>query len=560
MSARSGLLRRASEASSSMQTEAGACLDSSSSSSTHSDDAQRLFASAPWWLYSTNWKLAKPELGTGACTFKAAGPVTAEDMMALYRSKRLKGSVLMVGLSQAARDALPSPQVRGGMEPRRGWKSAEEGCQERRSGAPIPQRPAAARHIGLPTGAQAARLPLCALGVTRRRGVAEGALSEKERESHRASAAASGSGEAEAPATRDQLGCGSGQMAPGAPAAPAPLPFGRWRLAPSRHSANSRKGSSPGLQRRAQRQQGGRQAGSTRSAQRGRPVPRGWAGAAPRSVTGCSFRRARVLTDSGAHPVFHRPGPAGALLQDAPASVYRTLAHLFEMSRNGVAYTPVDAEGVAHGVSAASWARPLWTICEASMPVGRMGGASSSNDGASEDGSGEDGAAAANLPRFDLAAAGRSPHGSGSSSTGTAALKEEQEEEGEEGADESHDASVATGGSSQPVTDPDSASHPDTATAGSASPGPSLEPQQQYGAQQQGRREEQGSAGAPPAAAALYVHHHHHDDQDDAAVRLLRSAPMWCYLYSHEPLKSKKTPPKTSAHMVDMYRCADGSW
>ncbi len=86
-------------------------LSSTSSSSTHSDDIGRVLSSAPWWLYSTTWKLAKPEnVGAELSTFKVTGPVSSDEMMQLYRAKKLKGSVLMAGLTQAAKDMRP--QVR----------------------------------------------------------------------------------------------------------------------------------------------------------------------------------------------------------------------------------------------------------------------------------------------------------------------------------------------------------------------------------------------------------------------------------------------------------------
>ena len=40
----------------------------------------------------------------------------------------------------------------------------------------------------------------------------------------------------------------------------------------------------------------------------------------------------------------------------------------------------------------------------------------------------------------------------------------------------------------------------------------------------------------------------------DAAERLLHSSPYWCYLYNHEPSRSKKTPPKTSEEMITALR------
>jgi len=36
-------------------------------------------------------------------------------------------------------------------------------------------------------------------------------------------------------------------------------------------------------------------------------------------------------------------------------------------------------------------------------------------------------------------------------------------------------------------------------------------------------------------------------------MQLFQAAPFWCYLYSHEPQRSKKTPPKTAAQMADMF-------
>ncbi len=146
-------------------------------------------------------------------------------------------------------------------------------------------------------------------------------------------------------------------------------------------------------------------------------------------------------------------------MQEIPASLYRTLAHLFEMSRNGVPYSPVDPEAARSGLSAASWARPLWTICEPSLPNGVA------------------------------ARAGGSP--------------------------DSELTQSSTGGGSSAG---DSCDSSDTTAMAD------------------------GRSSTPPV------------DEPDLTVRLLKSAPMWCYLYSHEPLKSKKTPPKSSDHMVHMYR------
>ena len=39
----------------------------------------------------------------------------------------------------------------------------------------------------------------------------------------------------------------------------------------------------------------------------------------------------------------------------------------------------------------------------------------------------------------------------------------------------------------------------------------------------------------------------------DDPMLIFRAAPYWCYLYNHEPQRSKKTPPKTAAQMADMY-------
>mmetsp|Transcript_40213 Transcript_40213/g.89235 ORF Transcript_40213/g.89235 Transcript_40213/m.89235 type:complete len:620 (+) Transcript_40213:318-2177(+) len=39
-----------------------------------------------------------------------------------------------------------------------------------------------------------------------------------------------------------------------------------------------------------------------------------------------------------------------------------------------------------------------------------------------------------------------------------------------------------------------------------------------------------------------------------ASSRLFSSAPFWCYLYSHEPVRAKKTPPKTAEQMLDMHK------
>lgn len=38
-------------------------------------------------------------------------------------------------------------------------------------------------------------------------------------------------------------------------------------------------------------------------------------------------------------------------------------------------------------------------------------------------------------------------------------------------------------------------------------------------------------------------------------MQLFQAAPYWCYLYNHEPQRSKKTPPKTAAQMASMYMC-----
>ncbi len=45
------------------------------------------------------------------------------------------------------------------------------------------------------------------------------------------------------------------------------------------------------------------------------------------------------------------------------------------------------------------------------------------------------------------------------------------------------------------------------------------------------------------------------DGRDEFQMEtLFELAPFWCYLYSHEPARAKKTPPKTSSQMLAVYR------
>ncbi len=216
--------------------------------------------------------------------------------------------------------------------------------------------------------------------------------------------------------------------------------------------------------------------------------------------------------------------------------MYRTLAHLFEMSRNGVTYTPVDAEGIRHGVSAATWARPLWTLCEAAAAhsSGSLNGDAdeAASSSAASTTSSQAGAAAARHPAATPPAQQQGEEEDEDDGTVVMALKA-AEGEGLEGA---ADAPVAVG-------TPPAATATVTAVTSRAS-----------------KLHLGGGGKARDLAAAARAPGDGDGDGGEGrasvAVRLLRSAPMWCYLYSHEPLKSKKTPPKTSAHMVDMYRCA----
>jgi hypothetical protein len=43
-------------------------------------------------------------------------------------------------------------------------------------------------------------------------------------------------------------------------------------------------------------------------------------------------------------------------------------------------------------------------------------------------------------------------------------------------------------------------------------------------------------------------------DIQAAAATVLRSAPYWCYLYSHDAQRARKTPPKTTEQMLEMYQ------
>lgn len=38
------------------------------------------------------------------------------------------------------------------------------------------------------------------------------------------------------------------------------------------------------------------------------------------------------------------------------------------------------------------------------------------------------------------------------------------------------------------------------------------------------------------------------------ADQLFQVAPFWCYLYNHEPQRSKKTPPKSAQQMAALYK------
>lgn len=50
---------------------------------------------------------------------------------------------------------------------------------------------------------------------------------------------------------------------------------------------------------------------------------------------------------------------------------------------------------------------------------------------------------------------------------------------------------------------------------------------------------------APPPAGT--------EPGEEEAMQLFQGAPFWCYLYSHEPQRAKKTPPKSAVQMADMY-------
>ena len=40
----------------------------------------------------------------------------------------------------------------------------------------------------------------------------------------------------------------------------------------------------------------------------------------------------------------------------------------------------------------------------------------------------------------------------------------------------------------------------------------------------------------------------------DTATKVFQTSPFWCYLYSHEQQRAKKTPPKTSEQMIEMHK------
>ncbi len=42
--------------------------------------------------------------------------------------------------------------------------------------------------------------------------------------------------------------------------------------------------------------------------------------------------------------------------------------------------------------------------------------------------------------------------------------------------------------------------------------------------------------------------------QADPHEQALAAAPFWCYLYSHDPARAKKTPPRDRAAMLELYR------
>lgn len=58
---------------------------------------------------------------------------------------------------------------------------------------------------------------------------------------------------------------------------------------------------------------------------------------------------------------------------------------------------------------------------------------------------------------------------------------------------------------------------------------------------------------APPLWSTEHVRAPLRDHRLEDPMQLFQAAPYWCYLYSHETQKAKKTPPKTAAQMADLY-------
>lgn len=108
--------------------------------------------------------------------------------------------------------------------------------------------------------------------------------------------------------------------------------------------------------------------------------------------------------------------------------------------------------------------------------------------------------------------------------------------------------------------------------AGSSSPGdlPSVDPQPASFADLKTEEVEQLRGGSAQLAAGLKqpssngkirtfrdsvdVTASNNGGRLEAAEALLNTAPFWCYLYSHEVLHARKTPPKTSKEMLQLYK------
>ena len=178
--------------------------------------------------------------------------------------------------------------------------------------------------------------------------------------------------------------------------------------------------------------------------------------------------------------------------QDIPPAFFRTLSYLFELAKSGATYRPVTLDDLAAGKPAQDWCGPLWC-----MQPQRCG---------------------SHEPEF--AITGRCSSGGGASELSSSA---------DVGPSTVRSVSSLASRHSSPCCSVHSdGSDPLHALAQDDAVPAALQALEPSASQPSGRRQ--------------------------PSELLFSSAPFWCYLYSHEPARAKKTPPKTAEQMVMMLR------